>query len=458
MLFQYFVCSASSCVILLTPCISIPQLDDQELLPLEAWLRHNSLECGTGSSSVANSEVQTLLPVFQHSSTCTDARSCSDAATDTAQLQDDCAAAAAQATLEAQEKALLEEQQMMLRSQFDAQVSGYQMQLSEVERAKDTQLCVQTNVVVAMLDMLQLPEDFPPFPESSDQFETSQLQHFLSAFQAHTEVKHREREELQQGNNALQGELADLHMQLQQLRLEVSRHQQDAATTQQTNSGHSDASAQQANSSHSHAVFYADAASEEPSPLTPQQLSDLRVHEQKQFCIEMEERLRGALGDEEQAKRERDEALQRVAILQQEMQTIMQELRERAPPPRHADAAPEAGYAAPVRLVQQQEPHAAAPLSPKHMYRPSPPLSSSPTIHNFLWSLTLPPPPSQRGGLHPCAPARDGLRTPRCISALPPQLPAPLPPPTPHLRHRPPSPACRRRAMCPPSKTCWRRC
>ena len=391
---------------MLTPAVSITQLDERESVPVDSWLRDNALQFRTSashsSSSVANSEVQTLSPDFQHASTLTDVRRCSDAATDTVQLEDDCAAVAARAAVEAQERARLEEQQMLLRSQFDAEVSGYQMQLSQVERTKDTQLCVQSNVIVAMLDMLQLPEDFPPFPDSNDEFNShmrSQLQLFLAAFQAHTQLKNAELSDLQQGNVALRGELIDLRMQLQQLRLQ----QQEAARLQQQEA----ASSQHSHSGHSHASFYADATSEESSPITPQELLDRRtaeharlsaemqqrVEEQKRFSAELEDMLREARADEDNTRVERDEARQQVVMLQQQMQAIMQVLRGAASPPRHANAAPDAHRAAahpvhPPGPAQQQQPYAAEHLSPRHMYHP-PPLPRVPTH----LSLTPPSPP-----------------------------------------------------------------
>ncbi len=154
-------------------------------------------------------------------STLMDDKSCSDVGTNTVQPPDDSAAVAKQAALEAQEKAALEEQQALLRSQFDAEVSGYQMQLSEVERTKDTQLVVQTNVIMAMLDMLQLPHDFPAFPEwNSDLQDTSnhaQLQQFLAAFQSHTQLNLREREAWHIKQKEMQAEIDALKMRVQGL-------------------------------------------------------------------------------------------------------------------------------------------------------------------------------------------------------------------------------------------------
>ena len=107
----------------LTTIISIRQLDEHEELPVDAWLHDNSLDFSSSSSSVKTDVVD--------AATLTDDKVFFDVGTDTMQLEEDEHALAA---LEAQEKGLLEEQEALLRSHFDAEVSGYQMQLSEVER------------------------------------------------------------------------------------------------------------------------------------------------------------------------------------------------------------------------------------------------------------------------------------------------------------------------------------
>lgn len=110
----------------LTTIISIRQLDEHEALPVDAWLHDNSLDFSSSGSSVKTDAVD--------AATLTDDKVFFDVGTDTMQLEEDERALAAKAALEAQEKGLLEEQEALLRSHFDAEVSGYQMQLSEVER------------------------------------------------------------------------------------------------------------------------------------------------------------------------------------------------------------------------------------------------------------------------------------------------------------------------------------
>jgi hypothetical protein len=310
------------------------------------------------------------------------------------QMQDESAALAARVALEAEEKARLEEQQALMRSQFDAEVSGYQMQLSEVERAKDTQLVVQTSVIMAILDILQLPEDFPAFPECSSDIRQSsnQLQQFLTAFQAHTELKNREQRALLDGRSAMQLELDDLRQQLQQLQ---QQHRLDTLNSSPSQSSSSQASVMP---SHAPLALYCDAT---PSSMTctpgasSEEIEILRVREEghRMFCAEMEDRLRSAVLVEEEAKRERDHALQQVAVLQQQMQDIMRDLRQQherpagwshpaPPPPRPArsDSDAAGGAAAPARNAQHHERRTPEPLSPKHMCHSPPAFSPPPAI------------------------------------------------------------------------------
>ncbi len=341
-------------------------------MPIDAWLRENSLDFGASCGNVANSEAQTDSP-FQHDvSTSTYAAACCDAGTDTIQLQDDSATLAARVALEAQEKARLEEQQALMRSQFDAEVSGYQMQLSEVERTKDTQLVVQNNVIMAMLDMLQMPEDFPAFPDcSSDLMNSSnrsQLQQFLTAFQAHTELKNREQQALHHKQIAMQLELDELKKQLQQLRF-------DALHTSVSHSAASHQSMMPVPSVASVAL-YSDATPSSMKEDSPQDF-EIRAREEEQRLsrADMEERLRSALLYEEEAKRERDGAMQQVAFLQQQLQCVMREVRlqherhdaSHSLPHRPALFDVAGGAAAGVRVDEQCERGATAPLSPKLM-------------------------------------------------------------------------------------------
>jgi hypothetical protein len=353
--------------------LRIPQLDERETLPIDVWLRENNLDFGGSSATVANSEAQTLLPVRNHVSTSTEVTACCDTGTNTMQLQDDDSAAlATRVALEAQEKARLEEQQALMRSQFDAEVSGYQMQLSEVERVKDTQLVVQTNVIMAMLDMLLLPDDFPAFPDcSSDLLNSSnrsQLQQFLSAFQAHTELKNREQQALISRQHAMQLELDALKTQLQQMQLDALHSSALHSAASQSSMMPMPAVASVA--------FYSDATPSSMKEESPQDFEIFRAREEEQRLLraEMEERLRSALLVEEEAKRERDGAMQQVAFLQQQLQDVMREVRLQhehhgvshplphlpppplPPPNRPAQADLGGGAAVPE------------PLSPKHMY------------------------------------------------------------------------------------------
>ena len=393
----------------LTVRIRIPQLDERETLPIDAWLRESSLDFGAGSAAVTDAEAQTTGPARGDVSTNTDVTRCCDAATatDTMQMQDESAALAARVALEAEEKARMEEQQALMRSQFDAEVSGYQMQLSEVERAKDTQLVVQTSVIMAMLDILQLPEDFPAFPECSNDIRQSsnQLQQFLTAFQAHTELKNREQRALRDGHSAMQLELDDLKQHLQQLQLQ---HRLDTLNSSPLQSSSSQASVMP---SHVPLALYCDATpSSMASGASSEEVEILRVREEghRTFCAELEGSLRSAVLAQEEAKRERDHAVQQVAVLQQQMQDIMRDLRQQhehpagwshpaPPPPRPSfldstlQAAPPpprpvfldsdaaGGAAAPARNSQQHERRTPEPLSPKHMCH-SPPAFSPPAI------------------------------------------------------------------------------
>jgi hypothetical protein len=346
----------------LTVAIRIPQLDELESLPINAFLRENSLDFCSSSSSFTSSEAQTLLSLTQDVSTCTELRNCCDVGTDTAHLDEDNAALTALAALD---KARMEEQQNLLRSQFDAEVSGYQVQLTEVERAKDTQLCVQANVILAMLEMLHLPDNFPEFPdcssESSDSSNRSKFQEFLSAFQAYTELQHQEREALQLGVRDLQRQLDESKRQLQLLSSGLDHGEQHVSQSSRFLPV-------------MHPLMYADACdnlSEEGSPFVDFQSLRAREAEHLQLVSEMEERLRSALLAEEAAKRERDNAIKEVALSQQQLHLMMQELqlqheRQLSPHASFSSAAAAASFS--VQPDKRAQPPTVEPLSPKQMY------------------------------------------------------------------------------------------
>jgi hypothetical protein len=318
----------------------------------------------------------------QDASTHTDDKTFSNVGINTTQAPDDSAAIAKQAALEAQEKAALEEQQLLLRSQFDAEVSGYQMQLSEVERAKDTQLVVQSNVIMAMLDMLQLPHDFPVFPEwgcdLQDSSNHAQLQQFLAAFQSHTQLNNREREASQYRQKEMQAEIDALRRHVEGLTADLKNLSAHVAIPA-------------AAGGMTPSVMYADACDNSSPAFShhdEEELARLRVREYElsHFSADMEDRLRCALQLERQAKQERDGALEQVERLQQYVQTMMREVRRDQeghiapyphqlppPPPRLASPVPEApAAAATFAQLEPQQPAVGPPMSPKHMCRPLP--------------------------------------------------------------------------------------
>jgi hypothetical protein len=299
------------------------------------------------------------------------------------QLLDDSVAAAANAATESQERAQREE---LLRSQFDAEVSGYQMQLSEVERTKDTQLVVQNSVIMAMLDLMQLPEDFPVFPDcGSDLLDASgrsQFQQFLMAFQSHVQRKTAEQEALLLSQRTMQAEVDSLRLEVHRLQLDLK------------NAHSVPASNDSLSTTFTPRVMYADACSEATSsPLIAEdeELARLRCREMEfreleRFNAEMKELLRCAVQTEDEAKRERDDAKEHANRLEQELQSIMRELRQQRemqvapypyelppPPPRLANAFPEAhgGSATFAQIEPQQQPVGPEPLSPKHMSAPT---------------------------------------------------------------------------------------
>ena len=353
---------------MLTPATRIPQLDEREPpLPYDAWLHHNSLDFGRAVPSVGVSEVQTSFPDVRDVSSGADIKAAVvDAGTDPLQLQVDSALLAERSALEEQEKARLDQQHAALRSQFDAEVSGYQMQLSEVERAKDTQLVIQTTVVLSMLDMLELPDDFPGFPDvGSDAAGSScrsQFEHFLSAFQSHIELKNRQQEAVRRERSAMQAQVDDLKKQLDCLQLDLLHFQQLSSSSQHTSMA-----------SMTPRAMYADA---DQSPFD-EELQSLRLREEghRIFCAEMEDRLRLALRVEEEAKREKAQAMEQVAELQQQVQAIMQEMRQQLerqvsqlPAVPRAHASPSAGGGATyAQIVQPHDAPAAEAASPKHM-------------------------------------------------------------------------------------------
>jgi hypothetical protein len=100
----------------------------------------------------------------------------------------------------------------------------------------------------------------------------------------------------------------------------------------------------------------------------------------------MKELLRCAVQTEDEAKRERDDAKEYANRLEQELQSIMRELRQQRemqvapypyelppPPPRLANALLEAhgGSATFAQIEPQQQPAGPEPLSPKHMSAPT---------------------------------------------------------------------------------------
>lgn len=382
---------------------SIPQLDSDESLPIDAWLRENSLELGAASSSaVCAFDHRSPVPSVEDVSTNTDSmvHTGRDIGTDPVQLDDDSVAVAANAAKESQERAQVEE--LLL--------SGYQMQLSEVERTKDTQLVVQNTVIMAMLDLLQLPEDFPDFPDCSsnllDSSGRSQFAPFLAAFESHVQHKSAEQEALLLRQKTMQAEVDSLRLEVQRLQLDLKNAQLPAS--------HDSLSAM---TTFTPRIMFSDACSESTSsPLDAEEgelarlrARELEFRELERFNAEMEERLRCALQVEAEAKLERDTALENVNRLEQEFQNIMRELRQQRelqvapypyelppPPPRLANAVPEihGGSATFAQIDARQQPAGPEPLSPKHMSAPAILFS---TLFN-LWFLrrcfsSLPSPP-----------------------------------------------------------------
>ncbi len=358
---------------------SIHQLDSDEALPIEAWLRDNSLELGAASSSaMCASDLRPPVPSVQDVSTNTDSivHTGRDVGTDPVQLVDDSVAVATNAATESQERAQMEE--LLL--------SGYQIQLSEVERTKDTQLVVQNTVIMAMLDLLQLPEDFPEFPDCSsnllDSSGRSQFQPFLTAFQSHVQRKSAEQEALLHRQRTMQAEVDGLRLVVQGLQLDLKNAQPVPASIHSLHTADTPR------------IMYSDACSEPAnSPLVAEEgelarlrSRELEFRELEKFNAEMEDRLRCALQVEAEAKLERDCALENVNRLEQEFQNIMRELRQQRelqvapypyelppPPPRLANAVPEAhgGSATFAQIESRQQPAGPEPMSPKHMSAPA---------------------------------------------------------------------------------------
>jgi hypothetical protein len=199
----------------------------------------------------------------------------------------------------------------------------------------------------------------------------SQLQQFLTAFQAHTELRRREQQALLCRQNAMQLEIDDLKMQLQLAALHPTAVPSAHAHSVMT-----------AIPSAASAAMHSDAAPGSAEQQSSEDLDSLRSRDEEQrlFRAEMEDRLRSALLVEEEAKLARDVAMEQVALLQQQLQDVMREVRlqherrdaTRTLPlsPTHVDVA--VGAAASARAVEPPERVAAAPLSPKHMCRPPP--------------------------------------------------------------------------------------